>query len=161
MHRCRDSILRKRKVSGERDVVRERGKKIFLERSAAKTLITIHRHTGKSNEEHAAAKALLDLTLDVEPVTHAEEREQTDEFPEPSTAVQLDQTFPEPVEFHVNRSTQTDKKILKQCSTQFSNKPWNIFYQRIYFQECISYSTFIFHFERITFFSIRLRAGTY
>ena len=128
-------LNRKRKVSGERDVVRERGKKICLERSAAKTLLTLHRHTGKSKEEHAAAKALLDLTLAVEPVTRAEELEQTDEFPEPSTAEQLDQTFPEPVEFHFNRSTQTDKKLLKQCSTQVSNKPWNIFNQRIYFQE--------------------------
>ena len=40
--------------------------KVCLERSVAKTLLTLDRQTGKSIEEYAAVKALLDLS--VEPV---------------------------------------------------------------------------------------------
>ena len=40
--------------------------KVCLERSLAKTLLTLDRQTGESTEEHAAVKALLDLS--VEPV---------------------------------------------------------------------------------------------
>ena len=52
-------LNRKRKASGEREADRARGKKICLERSVAKTLLTLHRPSGKSKEEHAAAEALF------------------------------------------------------------------------------------------------------
>ena len=110
-------LNRKRKASGQREADRERGKKIGLERSAAKTLLTLHLQTGKSHEEHAAARALLDLTLEpvpnsVEP-DHDDEatrefEERTDEFPEPMATD------------HVNRNTQTDEKPLRECGTQVS-----------------------------------------
>ena len=110
-------LNRKRKASGVREANRERGKKICLERSVAKTLLTLHRHSGKSKSEHAAAGALLDLSL--EPVTNTaqpddegshEFEEGTDEFPDP-----------EPIETHINRNTQTDEKRLRESSTQVSN----------------------------------------
>ena len=46
--------------------------KVCLERSVAKTLLTLDRQTGKSTEEHAAVKALLDLS--VEPVMNSGEQ---------------------------------------------------------------------------------------
>ena len=52
---------------------KERSKKICLERSAAKTLLTLHRHTGKSKDKHEAAGTLLDLSS--ESVVSAEEAE--------------------------------------------------------------------------------------
>ena len=61
-------LNRKRKASGVRETKRERGKKICLERSVAKTLLTLHRHSGKSKSEHSAAGALFDLSL--EPVVN-------------------------------------------------------------------------------------------
>ena len=66
-------LNRKRKKTDEREADKERSKKICLERSAAKTLLTLHRHTGKSKEEHKAAGTLLDLSL--ESVVSAEEAE--------------------------------------------------------------------------------------
>ena len=46
--------------------------KVFLERSVAKALLTLDRQTGKSTEECAAVKALLDLS--VEPVMSSGEQ---------------------------------------------------------------------------------------
>ena len=66
-------LNRKRKASDEREADKERSKKICLERSAAKTLLTLHRHAGKSKEEHEAAGTLLDLSL--ESVVSSEEAE--------------------------------------------------------------------------------------
>ena len=84
----------------------ERSKKICLERSALKTLLTHHLHTGKSIEEHEAAGTLLDLSL--ESVVSAKEaeikglqemEEQTIEhFPEPLPD-------DEPIDSHVDRDT--------------------------------------------------------
>ena len=97
-------LNRKRKASGQREADREKRKKICLERSAAKTLLTLHRQTGKSHEEHAAARALLDLTLEpvpnfVEPDDEAtyEFEERTDDFPQPMATV------------HVNRCEHTSR----------------------------------------------------
>ena len=110
-------LNRKRKASGEREANRERGKKICLERSVAKTLLTLHRHSGKSKSEHAAAGALFDLSL--EPVVNTaqpddegshEFEEGSDEFPDP-----------EPIETHINRNTQTDEKLLRESSAQVRN----------------------------------------
>ena len=106
-------LNRKRKASHEREADKERSKKICLERSAAKTLLTLHRHTGKSKEEHEAAGTLLDLSL--ESVVSAEEAEfeeqVIDQFPEPLPD-------DEPIDSHVDRDTQTDKKMLRECGTQ-------------------------------------------
>ena len=126
-------LNRKRKASGQREADREKGKKIGLERSAAKTMLTLHRQTGKSHEEHAAARALLDLTLEpvpnfVEPddeATH-EFEERTDEFPEPM------------VTDHVNRNTQTDEKPLRECGTQVSETLLITLYQ-IFLAVCTVY----------------------
>ena len=46
--------------------------KVCLERSAAKTLLTFDRQTGKSTEEYVAVKALLDLS--VQPVMSSGEQ---------------------------------------------------------------------------------------
>ncbi|XP_068760145.1 uncharacterized protein [Montipora capricornis] len=114
-------LNRKRKASDEREADKERSKKICLERSAAKTLLTLHLHTGKSIEEHEAAGTLLDLSL--ESVVSAKEAEIEglqemeeqiiDQFPEPLPD-------DEPITSHVDRDTQTDKKMLRECGTQTS-----------------------------------------
>ena len=110
-------LNRKRKASGEGEASRETGKKICLQRSVAKTLLTLHRHSGKSKSEHAAAGALLDLSL--EPVVNTaqpddvgshEFEEGSNEFPDP-----------EPIETHINRNTQTDEKQLRESSAQVSD----------------------------------------
>ena len=115
-------LNRKRKASDEREADKERSKKICLERSALKTLLTLHLHTGKSIEEHEAAGTLLDLSL--ESVVSAKEAEIEglqemeeqiiEHFPEPSEPLPDD----EPIDSHVDRDTQTDKKILRECGTQ-------------------------------------------
>ena len=107
-------LNRKRKASGEREADREKGKKICLERSVAKTLLTLNRHTGISKEEHAAARALLDLSLEPVESSGEDDEESTHELKE-----QPDE-FPEPIVSHINRNTQTDDKLLRECSTQVS-----------------------------------------
>ena len=64
-------LNRKRKVSCEREAGKERSKKICLEQSVPKTLLTLNRRTGKLKEEHADAMSLLDLSL--EPVASSGE----------------------------------------------------------------------------------------
>ena len=93
-------LNRKRKASDEREADRERSKNICLERSPAKTLLTLHRHTGKSKEEHEAAGTLLDLSF--EPVVSAEEAE-IEDLQEMEKQI-IDQ-FPEPIDSHVHRDT--------------------------------------------------------
>ena len=112
-------LNRKRKSSDEHEADKDRSKKICFERSAAKTLLTLHRRTGKSKEEHEAAGTLLDLSL--ESVVCAEEAEIEglqemeekiiDQFPEPLPD-------DDPIDSHVDRDTQTDKKMLRECATQ-------------------------------------------
>ena len=46
--------------------------KVCLERSVGKTLLTLDRQTGKSTEEYATVKALLDLSI--EPVMSSGEQ---------------------------------------------------------------------------------------
>ena len=65
-------LNRKQKASCEREADKERCMKVCLERSVAKTLLTLDRQTGKSTEECAAVKALLDLS--VEPVMSSGEQ---------------------------------------------------------------------------------------
>lgn len=112
-------LKRKRKGSDEREADKDRSKKICLERSAAQTLLTLHRRTGKSREEHEAAGALLDLSL--ESVVSAEEAEieGLQEIEE-----QIVDQFPEPlpddkqIDSYVDHDTQTDKKMLRECPSQ-------------------------------------------
>ena len=47
-----------------READKERSKKVYLERSVAKTPLTLDRQTGKLTEEHAVAKALLNLSVE-------------------------------------------------------------------------------------------------
>ena len=77
----------------------------------AKTLLTLHRHTGKSEEENKAAGTLLDLSL--ESVVSKQEMEEqiVHQFPEPTPDN-------EPIDSHVDHDTQTDKKMLRECATQ-------------------------------------------
>ena len=120
-------LNRKRKASDEREAEKERSKKICLERSVAKTLLTLHRHTGKSNEEHEAAGSLLDLSL--ESVVSAEEAEIEDlqemekliidQFPEPLPD-------DEPIDSHVERDTQTDKKKTKRMQHASKLAPFKL-----------------------------------
>ena len=105
-------LNRKRKASDEREADKERSKKICLERSAAKTLLTLHRHTGKSKEEHEAVGTVLDLSL--KSVVSVEEAEIKDM--EKQIIDQFLETLPdyEPIDSHVDRDTQTDKKNAKR-----------------------------------------------
>ena len=104
-------LNRKRKPSDEREADKDRSKQICLERSATKTLLTLHRRTGKSREEHEAAGTLLDLSFE-SVVSVQEIKEQiVDQFPEPLPD-------DEPIVSHVDRRTQTDEKMLRECATQ-------------------------------------------
>ena len=93
-------LNRKRKPSDEREADKDRSKQICLERSAAKTLLTLHRRTGKSREEHEATGTLLDLSF--ESVVSLQEMEEqiVDQFPKPLPD-------DEPIDSHVDRRTQT------------------------------------------------------
>ena len=74
---------------------------------------------GKSREEREAAGTLLDLSLEsVVSVEEAEieglhemEEQIVDQFPEPLPD-------DEPIDSHVDRDTQTDKKMLRECTMQ-------------------------------------------
>ena len=105
-------LNRKRKTSSEREANKERSKRICLERSAAKTLLTLDQQTGKSKEELEAATTLLDLT--VEPVINLGEpgegsmHEFELEFEEPATA-----EFTEPIESQTNIGTQVRETVTK------------------------------------------------
>ena len=106
-------LNRKRKASCDREADKARSKNICLERSVAKTLLTLNRHTGKSEEERSAAMTLLDLSL--EPVASSGEPyddENVQEF-EPDERDE----FPEPIECQII-NTETDEKEVKDCSTQ-------------------------------------------
>ena len=105
-------LNRKRKASDEREGDKERSKNICLERSAAKTLLTLHRHTGKSKEEHEAAGTLLDLSL--ESVVSAEEAE-VEDLQEVEKQI-IDQ-FLEPIDSHVHRDT-----LIKKCLENTARK---------------------------------------
>lgn len=108
-------LNRKRKASSDREAHKARSKKICLERSVAKTLLTLNRHTGKSEEERSAAMTLLDLSS--EPVVSSGEPyeesvqefkpEERDEFPDE-----------EPIESQIN--TKTDENEVEDRSTQVS-----------------------------------------
>ena len=87
-------------------------KKIGLERTAAKTLLTLHRHTGKSKEEHEPAGTLLDLSL--ESVVSAEEAE-IEDLQEMEKQI-IDQ-FPEPIDSNVHRDT-----LIKKCLENTARK---------------------------------------
>ncbi|XP_067023900.1 uncharacterized protein [Acropora muricata] len=106
-------LNRKRKASDEREADKDRRKKICLERSAAKTLLTLHRRTGKSREEHEATGTLLDLSLESLVSVQEAEIEGLQEMEE-----QIVDQFPEPFDSNVDRDTQTDKKMLRECATQ-------------------------------------------
>ena len=105
-------LNRKRKASDEREADKERSKKICLERSAAKTVLILHRHTGKSKEEHEVTGTLLDLSL--ESVVSAEEAEIED----------LQEMEKQIIDKFWNRSTRsrsprhTDKKMLREYYTE-------------------------------------------
>lgn len=82
----------------------------------AKTLLTLNRRTGKSEEERSAAMTLLDLSS--EPVVSSGEPlyeecmqefepEERDEFPDQ-----------EPIESQIN--TKTDENEVEDCGTQVS-----------------------------------------
>ena len=66
-------LNRKRKASYEREADKERFKRVCLERSVAKTLLTLDPQTGKSTEEYAVATTLLNLS--VEPVMSSGEHD--------------------------------------------------------------------------------------
>jgi len=98
-------------ASCERQEDKARSKKICLERSVDKTLLTLNRHTETSEEE--AAMTLLDLSS--EPVVNSGE-------PDDKNIQEFKQgkrdSFPEPIESQIN--TKTVEKELKDCSTQVS-----------------------------------------
>ena len=105
-------LNRRRKPSDEREADKHRSKRICIERSAAKSVLTLHRRTGKSREELEAPGTLLDLSLEsVVSVVPEMEEQIVDQFPEPLSD-------DEPIDSHVDRDTQTDKKMLRECATQ-------------------------------------------
>ena len=85
-----------------------------------KTLLTLHRHTGKSKEEHEAAGTLLDLSL--ESVVSKQEMEEqfVHQFPEPLPD-------DEPIDSHVDHETQTDKKMLRMRHASKASLTFNAF----------------------------------
>ena len=58
MPRCRDSIVNGRNLASEKQTKRDSRKFVL-----AKTLQTLDRQIGKSTEEYAVAKALLNLIV--------------------------------------------------------------------------------------------------
>ena len=58
MPRCRDSIVNGRNLANEKQTKRDSRKFVL-----AKTLQTLDRQIGKSTEEYAVAKALLNLIV--------------------------------------------------------------------------------------------------
>ena len=106
-------LNQKRRASCKREAAKARSKKICLERSVAKTLLTLNRHTGKSEEECSAAMTLLDLSS--EPVVSSGEP-----YEESMQEFELEEygEFPEPIESQI--STKTDEKEVEDCSTQVS-----------------------------------------
>lgn len=111
-------LNRKRKASCEREADKARSKKICLERSVAKTLLTLNLHTGKSKEERAAAMTLLDLSSEPVASSGQPSEESMQEFePEERTDERTDE-FPEPMESQIN--TKTAGKVLRDCSMQVS-----------------------------------------
>ena len=58
MPRCRDSIVNGRNLANEKQTKRDSRKFVL-----AKTLQTLDRQTGKSTEEYAVSKALLNLSV--------------------------------------------------------------------------------------------------
>ena len=101
-------LSRKRKASCEREAHKERSKKICLKRSAAKTLLTLNRQTGKSKDEHAAASALLDLATEPVMSSGQPDEEMTPEFELGEQTYE----FPEQMESQIDVDTQTDEKQL-------------------------------------------------
>ena len=59
MLRCRDSIVNGRHLASEKQTKRD-ARKFTL----AKTLLTLDRQTGKSTEEYAVTKPLLNLSVE-------------------------------------------------------------------------------------------------
>ena len=91
-------------------------KQTKTERSAAKTLLTLHRRTGKSREEHEAAGTLFYLSLESVVSVQEAEIEGLQEMEE-----QIVDQFPESFDSNVDRDTQTDKKMLRECITQIKH----------------------------------------
>ena len=100
-------LNRKRKTCEERQANKEKSKKICLEQSVAKTLLTLHRLTGKSKEEHEAVGTLSDLSL--ESVVSVEEPESDESLQEMEKQIidECPEPLPddEPIESHVDRDT--------------------------------------------------------
>lgn len=117
-------LNRKRKASCEREADKKKSRKVRLERSVAKTLLTLNRRTGKTKDEHAAASALLDLGIEqvASPSGKPDYEESMHEV-----ADRDELTEHESPESHNNDvHTQTDEKLLRECSTQVSTETKNI-----------------------------------
>ena len=82
----------------------------------AKTLLTLNRHTGKSEEERSATTSLLDLSLEPVVLSSGEPYEESMEEFEPEERDE----FPdqEPIESQI--SPKNDEKEVEDCSMQVS-----------------------------------------
>ena len=82
----------------------------------AKTLLTLNRHTGKSEEERSAAMSLLDLSLEPVVLSSGEPYEESmEEF----EAEERDE-FPDQELIESQISPKNDEKEVEDCSTQVS-----------------------------------------
>ena len=115
MPRCCDSIVNGRHL--EREADKERFKRVCLERSVAKTLLTLDRQTGKSTEEYAVATTLLNLS--VEPAMSSGEHDVLQdqlEDGEPDRNVESTES----IESQVTLESEINEKLTRDCGTQVS-----------------------------------------
>ena len=84
----------------------------------AKTLLTLNRHTGKSEEERSAATSLLDLSSEPVVLSSGEPYEESMEEFEPEELERDEFPVQEPIESQI--SPKNDEKEVEDCSTQVS-----------------------------------------
>ena len=82
----------------------------------ARTLLTLNRHTGKSEEERSAATSLLDLSLEPVVLSSGEPYEESMEEFEPEERDE----FPDQEAIESQISPKNDEKEVEDCSTQVS-----------------------------------------
>ena len=109
-------LNRKRKASCEREADKERFKRVCLERSVAKTLLTLDRQTGKSTEEYAVATTLLNLS--VEPVMSSGEHDVLQDQLEDGEPENRNVESTESIESQVTLESEINEKLTRDCGTQ-------------------------------------------
>ena len=111
-------LNRKRKASCEREADKERCKKVCLERSVAKTLLTLDRQTGKSTEEYAVATTLLNVSVEL--VMSSREYDVLQDQLEDGEPGNRTVESTESIESQVTFESEINEKLTRECGTQVS-----------------------------------------